>query len=60
MTAADACCCTANVGAEISGLTRVWSSSIIALWLAFGDGHASGIYTYAALRAMTGTDLEDV
>jgi len=49
----------ADVALDIS-LTRVWSVGNYALGLAFGDGHASGIYTYAALRAMTGTDLEDV
>jgi len=28
--------------------------------MAFGDGHDTGIYTFAALRAMQGTELEDV
>jgi len=42
------------------GITRVWSVGNYALGLAFGDGHDTGIYTFAALRAMQGTELEDV
>lgn len=41
-------------------LTRVWSVGNYALGLAFSDGHASGIYPFAALRALRGTELEDV
>jgi ATP-binding protein involved in chromosome partitioning len=42
------------------GLTRVWSIGNYALGMAFSDGHESGIYTLKALRAMTGTEIEDV
>jgi ATP-binding protein involved in chromosome partitioning len=41
-------------------LTRVWSVGNYALGMAFGDGHDTGIYTFKALRAMKGTELEDV
>jgi ATP-binding protein involved in chromosome partitioning len=41
-------------------LTRVWSVGNYALGMAFSDGHDTGIYTFQALRAMTGTELEDV
>mgnify|MGYP006291511935 CR=1 FL=1 len=41
-------------------LTRVWSVGNYALGMAFSDGHDTGIYTFRALRAMTGTELEDV
>ncbi|WP_051294554.1 P-loop NTPase [Gemmobacter nectariphilus] len=41
-------------------LTRVWSVGNYALGLAFSDGHSSGIYTHAALRALTGAEVEDV
>jgi ATP-binding protein involved in chromosome partitioning len=41
-------------------LTRVWSVGNYALGLAFSDGHDTGIYTFKALREMTGTELEDV
>ena len=41
-------------------LTRVWSVGNYALGMAFGDGHDTGIYTFKALRAMAGTELEDV
>lgn len=41
-------------------LTRVWSVGNYALGMAFSDGHDTGIYTFKALRAMTGTELEDV
>jgi ATP-binding protein involved in chromosome partitioning len=41
-------------------LTRVWSVGNYALGLAFSDGHDTGIYTFKALRAMPGTELEDV
>jgi ATP-binding protein involved in chromosome partitioning len=41
-------------------LTRVWSVGNYALGLAFSDGHDTGIYTFKALRAMAGTELEDV
>lgn len=42
------------------GLTRVWSVGNYALGMAFSDGHDTGIYTFKALRAMAGTELEDV
>jgi len=42
------------------GITRVWSVGNYALGLAFSDGHDTGIYTFKALRAMQGTELEDV
>jgi ATP-binding protein involved in chromosome partitioning len=42
------------------GLTRVWSVGNYALGMAFSDGHDTGIYTFQALRAMAGTELEDV
>lgn len=42
------------------GITRIWSIGNYALGIAFGDGHDTGIYTFAALRAMQGTELEDV
>jgi ATP-binding protein involved in chromosome partitioning len=41
-------------------LTRIWSVGNYALGLAFSDGHDTGIYTFKALRAMQGTELEDV
>jgi len=41
-------------------LTRIWSVGNYALGMAFDDGHDTGIYTFRALRAMTGTELEDV
>ncbi|PKP67408.1 MAG: sodium:proton antiporter, partial [Alphaproteobacteria bacterium HGW-Alphaproteobacteria-8] len=41
-------------------LTRVLSVGNYALGMAFSDGHDTGIYTFKALRAMTGTELEDV
>ena len=41
-------------------LTRVWSVGNYALGMAFSDGHDTGIYTFEALRAMQGTELEDV
>lgn len=41
-------------------LTRVWSVGNYALGLAFSDGHSSGIYTHAALRALAGAEVEDV
>jgi ATP-binding protein involved in chromosome partitioning len=41
-------------------LTRVWSVGNYALGMAFSDGHDTGIYTFRALRAMSGTELEDV
>jgi len=48
-----------NVPLDIS-LTRVWSVGNYALGMAFSDGHDTGIYTFKALRAMAGTELEDV
>lgn len=42
------------------GLTRIWSVGNYALGMAFSDGHDTGIYTFAALREMAGTELEDV
>jgi ATP-binding protein involved in chromosome partitioning len=48
-----------NVPLDIS-LTRVWSVGNYALGMAFSDGHDTGIYTHKAIRAMTGTELEDV
>jgi len=42
------------------GLTRVWSVGNYALGMAFSDGHDTGIYTFKALRALAGTELEDV
>ena len=41
-------------------LTRIWSVGNYALGMAFDDGHDTGIYTFRALRAMIGTELEDV
>uniref|UniRef100_UPI0037C76A7C DUF971 domain-containing protein n=1 Tax=Roseovarius salis TaxID=3376063 RepID=UPI0037C76A7C len=41
-------------------LTRVWSVGNYALGMAFSDGHDTGIYTFKALRALAGTELEDV
>ena len=41
-------------------VTRIWSVGNYALGLAFSDGHDTGIYTLKALRAMQGTELEDV
>jgi len=41
-------------------VTRVWSVGNYALGMAFSDGHDTGIYTFKALRMMTGTELEDV
>jgi len=43
-----------------TGLTRVWSVGNYALGMAFSDGHDTGIYTFKALRALAGTELEDV
>ncbi|MFO7769816.1 MAG: DUF971 domain-containing protein, partial [Roseovarius gahaiensis] len=42
------------------GLTRVWSVGNYALGMAFSDGHDTVTYTFKALRAMAGTELEDV
>lgn len=41
-------------------ITRIWSIGNYALGLSFTDGHDTGIYTFKALRAMQGTELEDV
>ena len=41
-------------------LTRVWSVGNYALGMAFSDGHDTGIYTFKALHALAGTELEDV
>ena len=41
-------------------LTRIWSVGNYALGMSFSDGHDTGIYTYKALRAMQGSELEDV
>lgn len=41
-------------------LTRVWSVGNYALGMAFSDGHDTGIYTFKALHAMAGAELEDV
>lgn len=41
-------------------ITRIWSIGNYALGLSFTDGHDTGIYTFAALREMQGTELEDV
>ena len=41
-------------------ITRIWSVGNYALGMAFSDGHDTGIYTFKALRAMQGTELEDV
>lgn len=41
-------------------LTRVWSVGNYALGMAFSDGHDTGIYTFKALQAMAGMELEDV
>ncbi|MCR9088282.1 MAG: DUF971 domain-containing protein [Rhodobacteraceae bacterium] len=41
-------------------ITRIWSIGNYALGIAFSDGHDTGIYTFKALRAMTGVELEDV
>lgn len=41
-------------------VTRIWSVGNYALGLAFSDGHDSGIYTLAALRAMQSPEMEDV
>jgi ATP-binding protein involved in chromosome partitioning len=41
-------------------LTRIWSVGNYALGLACSDGHDTGIYTFKALRAMQGSELEDV
>jgi ATP-binding protein involved in chromosome partitioning len=49
----------ASVPLDIS-LTRVWSVGNYALGLAFSDGHDTGIYTFKALRAMQGSEMEDV
>ena len=48
-----------NVPLDIS-LTRVWSVGNYALGMAFSDGHDTGIYTFKALHALAGTELEDV
>jgi ATP-binding protein involved in chromosome partitioning len=42
------------------GLKRLWSVGNYALGMAFSDGHATGIYTFKSLRALAGTELEDV
>jgi ATP-binding protein involved in chromosome partitioning len=49
----------ASVPLDIA-LTRVWSVGNYALGLAFSDGHDTGIYTFTALRAMQGSEMEDV
>ncbi|MEJ6395933.1 P-loop NTPase [Gymnodinialimonas sp. 2305UL16-5] len=41
-------------------ITRIWSVGNYALGLSFSDGHDTGIYTFKALRAMQGAELEDV
>jgi ATP-binding protein involved in chromosome partitioning len=41
-------------------IRRIWSVGNYALGMAFSDGHDTGIYTFRALRAMAGTELEDV
>jgi ATP-binding protein involved in chromosome partitioning len=41
-------------------IRRIWSVGNYALGMAFSDGHDTGIYTFKALRAMAGTELEDV
>ena len=41
-------------------LTRVWSVGNYALGFAFSDGHATGIYTFDALRNLQSAELEDV
>ena len=41
-------------------VTRIWSIGNYALGVAFSDGHDTGIFTFKALRAMQGTELEDV
>ena len=41
-------------------ITRIWSVGNYALGLAFGDGHDTGIYTLASLRAMQSAEMEDV
>ncbi len=48
-----------NVPLDLA-ITRVWSVGNYALGMAFSDGHDTGIYTFKALRAMAGTELEDV
>lgn len=48
-----------NVPMDIR-LTRVWSVGNYALGMAFSDGHDTGIYTFKALHALAGTELEDV
>ncbi len=40
--------------------TRIWSVGNYALGVAFSDGHRSGIYTFDALRAIEGVEVEDV
>jgi len=42
------------------GLSRIWSIGNYALGLTFSDGHDTGIYSFGALRAMQGSELEDV
>lgn len=39
---------------------RIWSVGNYALGIAFSDGHDSGIYTFEALRALEGSEAEDV
>ncbi len=41
-------------------ITRIWSVGNYALGIAFSDGHDSGIFTFKSLRAMQGTEMEDV
>jgi len=41
-------------------VTRIWSIGNYALGMAFSDGHDTGIYTFKALYAMQGMELEDV
>ncbi|PWK61424.1 ATP-binding protein involved in chromosome partitioning [Roseicyclus mahoneyensis] len=41
-------------------ITRIWSIGNYALGMAFSDGHDTGIYTFKALYAMQGLELEDV
>lgn len=41
-------------------VTRIWSVGNYALGVAFGDGHDTGIYTFAQLQGMQGVEVEDV
>jgi ATP-binding protein involved in chromosome partitioning len=41
-------------------ITRIWSVGNYALAMTFSDGHGTGIYTFNSLRAMPGTEFEDV